>query len=76
LTRDLSRSVIRIVKNDQVTDQEIEALSRQAVEERDERLRRVCMAALHPASAKEYNIRQEFAREQCERFIREARAKA
>jgi hypothetical protein len=62
------------VENDTVTDQDIEALAREATEGADERLRRVCMAALHPSWAKKYNIRADFAREQCERFIRESRA--
>ena len=59
-----------------VSDQDIRALAEEAVRQGDERLRRVCMAALSPSWSKTYNIRADFAREQCERAIRESRAYA
>jgi hypothetical protein len=65
-----------LVPDPSVTDDDVRALAREAEEQQDERLRRVCMAALDPAAAQKLNIRREFAREQCERFILEARRKA
>jgi hypothetical protein len=62
------------VKAPSVTNQDIEALAREAAASGDERLRRVCMAALEPSWSKTYNIRSDFAREQCERVIRDARS--
>lgn len=64
------------MKSEPVTDDDIRALAQQAVEEQDERLRRVCMAAIDATAAATYNIRPEFAREQCVRFIHEERMKA
>lgn len=59
--------------NDAVSDDDIKQLAEEAVRQGDERLRRVCMAALTDAWAKTYNIRSDFARDQCERVIREQR---
>jgi hypothetical protein len=62
------------METDVVTDADIAELGRQAEKDQDVRLQRVCRAALDAAAAKSLNIRSDFAREQCERVIREQRA--